>query len=54
MFSELRTLEWDTLNPDPLIQISIVENYDFLNPLCWYTLVGIKTLVDELIRYPQF
>ena len=47
--SELKTLELDTLNPDHLIRISIVETYDFLNPLFWYTLIGriVGTLVDK-------
>ena len=31
---ELRTLEWDTINPDCLIRISNVDTFDFLlNPL---------------------
>jgi len=33
-FSELGTLEWDTIDPDCLIRISNVDTYDFLlNPL---------------------
>ena len=33
-FSELGTLEWDTFNPDCLIQISNVDTFNFLlNPL---------------------
>ena len=33
--SELKTLEWDILNPDRLIWISNVHTFDFIvNPLC--------------------
>ena len=34
MWSELGTLEWNTINPDCLIRISTVDTFDFLlNPL---------------------
>ena len=34
MRPELGTLEWDTINPDCLIQTSNVDNFNFLlNPL---------------------
>ena len=34
VYSELGTLEWDTINPDCLIRISHVATFDFLlNPL---------------------
>ena len=49
---ELKTLEWDIINPDHLIGVSNVHTFDFnLNPPFWISLDYIKVTFDNNYRY---
>ena len=51
VYTELKTLEWDILNPDR-IWVSNVHTFDFnLNPSFWISLDYIKVTFDNNYRY---